>query len=254
MTSRAEELVAAEPKGVGGGPRHVAIIMDGNGRWAKARGLPRSAGHKRGVEAVRRTVTAATDLGVRYLTLFSFSSENWSRPREEVEFLFGLIRLFIRRDLAKLHRDGVRVRVIGERAGLPVDIANLIAEAEEMTAANRGLTLVFAFNYGARDEMVRAVRKIAAKVKAGTLDPDQIGEEAIAGALDTATIPDPDLIIRTSGEMRLSNFLLWQAAYAELVFMPLYWPDFGVDALKAAIEEFTSRVRRYGGLAAGSSG
>jgi undecaprenyl diphosphate synthase len=235
-------------------PRHVAIIMDGNGRWAAERGLPRSEGHRRGVEAVRRTVSAAIDCGVGHLTLFSFSSENWSRPRDEVEFLFGLLRLFIRRDLANLHRNGVRIRVIGERAGLPDDILALILEAERLTEGNRRLELVVAFNYGSRDEITRAMRKIAAKVQAGTLDPAAIDEATIAAHLDTAAIPDPDLLIRTSGEVRLSNFLLWQAAYAEMLFLRIYWPDFGSEALNAAIEEFSSRTRRYGGLAAKGGG
>jgi undecaprenyl diphosphate synthase len=255
MTSVADQrATAAGAKGFEAAvPRHVAIIMDGNGRWAAERGLPRSEGHRRGVEAVRRTVRAARDLGIDYVTLFSFSSENWSRPRAEVDFLFGLIRFFIRRDLADLHRDEVRVRVIGERERLPEDIADLIDEAERLTEGNRGLTLVFAFNYGARDEITRAVRKIAEAAKAGDLDPATIDAATVAAHLDTAGMPDPDLVIRTSGELRLSNFLLWQAAYAELVFLPVYWPDFGADALNTAIEQFAARIRRYGGVAARSS-
>ena len=254
MTSVADQrTTAAGAKGFESAvPRHVAIIMDGNGRWAAERGLPRSEGHRRGVEAVRRTVRSALDLGIDYVTLFSFSSENWSRPRAEVDFLFGLIRYFIRRDLADLHRDGVRVRVIGERERLPPDIADLIDEAERLTDKNRALTLVFAFNYGARDEITRATRRIAEAVKAGDLDPATIDQGTLAAYLDTAGMPDPDLVIRTSGEMRLSNFLLWQAAYAELVFLPVYWPDFGADSLHAAIDEFTTRTRRYGGVAARS--
>jgi undecaprenyl diphosphate synthase len=253
MTLADPRAVAPGPKGFGGAvPRHVAIIMDGNGRWAAERGLPRSEGHRRGVEAVRRTVRAALDLGIGYVTLFSFSSENWSRPPAEVDFLFGLLRFFIRRDLADLNRDGVRVRVIGERERLPGDIASLIEEAEQLTEGNRLLTLVVAFNYGARDEIARAVRRIAAEAKAGTLDPDLIDQTTVAAHLDTAGMPDPDLVVRTSGEMRLSNFLLWQAAYAELVFLPIYWPDFGAEALNTAIEQFTARSRRYGGVAARS--
>jgi len=253
MNSLADQrLVAAAPRGGRELPRHVAIIMDGNGRWAAERGLPRSEGHRRGVEAVRRTVTASLDLGVEHLTLFSFSSENWSRPPDEVHFLFGLLRLFIRRDLAELHAKGVRVSVIGERERLPRDIVDLIDEAEAMTAANRNLRMVVAFNYGARGEITRAARRIAREVKAGRLDPEAIDEATVAAHLDTAAIPDPDLIVRTSGEVRLSNFLLWQAAYAELVFLPIYWPDFGGDALKVAIEQFATRIRRYGGLAARS--
>jgi undecaprenyl diphosphate synthase len=216
-------------------PRHVAIIMDGNGRWAAERGLPRSEGHRRGVEAVRRTVTASRDLGIGHLTLFSFSSENWSRPADEVSFLFGLLRFFIRRDLAELHQQGVRVTMIGERERLPADIVALILEAERLTGANRGLQMVVAFNYGARNELVRAVRRIALEAQAGDLDPALISEAAISARLDTAEIPDPDLLIRTGGEMRLSNFLLWQAAYAELVFLPTYWPDFTGDSLRAAV-------------------
>ena len=228
-------------------PRHVAIIMDGNGRWATARGLPRGEGHRRGVGAVRQTVRAASELGISHLTLFSFSSENWSRPIEEVDFLFGLFRRYIRRDVADLHASGVRITVIGERAGLPGDILAMIEEAEALTSRNRTLELIFAFNYGARDEIARAVRKIATEVKEGRVDPASINEATVARYLDTAPFPDPDLIIRTSGEVRLSNFLLWQSAYAELVFLPILWPDFGREPLKAAIDEFASRSRRYGG-------
>ncbi|MCB1486133.1 MAG: isoprenyl transferase [Bauldia sp.] len=245
--ARERTVVTDANAGGGGPPVHVAIIMDGNGRWAEARGLPRSEGHRRGVEAVRRTVTAASDLGVKYLTLFSFSSENWSRPPAEVEFLFGLLRMFIRRDLARLHRQGVRIQVIGSRDGLPKDIAGLIDEAEAKTAANTGLCMVVAFNYGGRDEITRAARRIAAKVAEGGVDPDEIDEAMFAAHLDTAKMPDPDLLIRTSGEMRLSNFLLWQAAYAEFVFLPLHWPDFDEAALKSAIEQFSQRSRRFGG-------
>jgi undecaprenyl diphosphate synthase len=228
-------------------PRHVAIIMDGNGRWAKARGLPRSEGHRRGVEAVRRTVKGAIDLGIHHLTLFSFSSENWSRPAEEVDFLFGLFRRYIRRDVAELHTAGVKITVIGKRAGLPIDILEMIEEAETLTAGNRTLKLIFAFNYGARDEIVRAVQALAAEAKEGRVDPASITEATISEHLDTAAFPDPDLIIRTSGELRLSNFLLWQSAYSELVFAPVLWPDFNAEALRAALDEFGGRSRRYGG-------
>ncbi len=230
-------------------PRHVGIIMDGNGRWAASRGLFRSEGHRRGVEAVRRAVDVALKRGVACLTLFSFSSENWSRPVEEVEFLFGLLRLFIRRDLADLHRQGVRVKVIGSRERLPSDILSLIAEAERLTAANSRLTLVVAFNYGSRDEIVRAVRRVAERVQAGTLDPAAIDEAILAADLDTAAFPDLDLVIRTSGEYRLSNFLLWQAAYAELVFLPVLWPDFDAASFNAALDEYAARSRRFGGIA-----
>jgi undecaprenyl diphosphate synthase len=233
-------------------PRHVGIIMDGNGRWAAARGLFRSEGHRRGVEAVRRSVEAALKRKVECLTLFSFSSENWSRPVDEVEFLFGLLRLFIRRDLADLHRQGVRVRVIGSRERVPSDILSLIAEAERLTAGNTNLTLVVAFNYGSRDEIVRAVRGIAGEVREARLDPASIDEAMLAARLDTAAFPDLDLLIRTSGEHRLSNFLLWQAAYAELVFLPVLWPDFDGAAFDAALDEYATRSRRFGGAAAGS--
>jgi undecaprenyl diphosphate synthase len=231
-------------------PRHVAIIMDGNGRWASARGLPRSEGHRRGVEAVRQTVKASIALGVKHLTLFSFSSENWTRPVDEVDFLFGLFRRYIRRDVADLHAAGVRVTVIGRREGLPTDIVAMFEEAEALTARNSTLELIFAFNYGARDELARAAKAIARAAKAGTLDPETVDEAAVAAHLDTRAFPDPDLVIRTSGERRLSNFLLWQSAYAEFVFTPVFWPDFGAEALTAALEEFAQRSRRYGGRSA----
>ena len=242
-----QQTVPSTAEGEARLPRHVAIIMDGNGRWATARGLPRGEGHRRGVEAVRQTVRAAIDLGIRHLTLFSFSSENWSRPVEEVDFLFGLFRLYIRRDVGDLHAAGCRITVIGKRQGLPPDVLSLIEEAEALTAGNRTLELIFAFNYGARDEIVRAVRAIAAEVRDAQIDPAKIDEASIADHLDTAGFPDPDLIVRTSGERRLSNFLLWQSAYAELVFVSVYWPDFGREALSAALEEFAGRTRRYGG-------
>ena len=228
-------------------PRHVAIIMDGNGRWAQARGLPRYEGHRRGVEAVRRSVRAAIEIGVSYLTIYSFSTENWSRPPDEVMLLMGLLKRFIRNDLAELHANDVRVRVIGGREGLPGDIATLLTEAEELTHNNRGLTLVVAFNYGGRQEIVDAARRLAAMAAAGVLDPKAIGVDYFARSLSTCDIPDPDLIIRTSGEQRLSNFLLWQAAYAEFVFLPLHWPDFDRAAFEFAIDEYYTRDRRYGG-------
>lgn len=243
-----KQTVVTDSKATGGGPpAHVAIIMDGNGRWAEARGLPRSEGHRRGVEAVRRTVTAASDLGIGYLTLFSFSSENWSRPPAEVEFLFGLLRMFIRRDLARLHRQGVRIQVIGSRDSLPDDIAALIGEAEAKTADNTGLCMVVAFNYGGRDEITRAARRIARKIAEGGVDPDEIDETMISAHLDTANMPDPELVIRTSGEMRFSNFLLWQSAYSEFVFLPMHWPDFDGETLQSALAQFASRSRRFGG-------
>src|SRR5258708_1335972 len=231
-------------------PQHVAIIMDGNGRWAAARGLPRVEGHRRGVEALRKTVRAAGEMGIRVLTIFSFSSENWQRPPSEVRDLMGLLRLFIRKDLAELHANGVRVRVIGERADLDPDIRRLLEEAEELTRANANLLLVVAFNYGARDEIVRAARRIAESVASGALAPEAITEELIRQNLDAPDIADPDLIIRTSGEQRLSNFLLWQAAYSELAFTPVYWPDFDRAALEAAIDDYRRRERRFGVLAA----
>ncbi len=231
-------------------PRHVAIIMDGNGRWAAARGLPRAEGHRRGVEALRRTIRAAGEMGVKVITVFSFSSENWSRPAAEVGELMGLLRRFIRNDLAELHKSGVRVRIIGERAGLEADIGRLLIEAEELTKDNTGLTLVVAFNYGARQEIARAARQAAEAVAQGRLKPEDITVEILGGFLDTADLPDPDLIIRTSGEQRLSNFLLWQSAYSELVFVPTNWPDFDRAALESAIREYQQRERRFGGLTA----
>jgi len=229
-----------------GAPPHVAIIMDGNGRWAEARGLPRAEGHRRGVEAVRRSVRAALKLGVETLTIFSFSTENWRRPIEEVTLLMGLLRRYIRNDLADLHAQGVRVRVIGERAGLTADIVALIDEAERVTAANSALTLVVAFNYGGRQEIAAAARRLAEEAALGRLDPRTIDATSFASRLFTAGIPDPDLIIRTSGEQRLSNFLLWQAAYAELVFIPVHWPDFDEAHFAEALQTFRARERRYG--------
>ena len=230
-------------------PAHVALIMDGNGRWAQARGLPRFEGHRRGVEALRRAVKAAIGHGVRYLTVFSFSSENWRRPPEEVAMLMGLLKRFIRNDLAELNENGVRVRIIGERDNLAPDIAPLLVEAEELTKNNAGLTLTVAFNYGARQEIVEAARRLALAAREGRIDPDFIGIEDFEAGLDTTGLPDPDLIIRTSGEMRLSNFLLWQAAYAELVFLPILWPDFDEAAFAAALDQYAARERRFGSVA-----
>jgi len=233
-----------------GVPHHVAIIMDGNGRWASARGMPRVEGHRRGVEAVRRTIRAAGEIGIKVITIFSFSAENWSRPANEVGELMGLLRRFIRNDLAELHESGVRVRIVGEREGLEPDIVRLLTDAEELTKDNKNLTLVVAFNYGARQEIVRAARRAAQAVAEGRLKPEDITPDSFAGFLDAPDIPDPDLIIRTSGEQRLSNFLLWQSAYSELVFVPTYWPDFDRAALEAAIDSFRQRERRFGGLVA----
>jgi undecaprenyl diphosphate synthase len=229
-------------------PEHIAIIMDGNGRWAKARGLPRIAGHRAGVEALRQTVRTAGDLGIPWLTVYAFSSENWSRPQSEISDLLGLLKTFIRRDLAELHKAGVRVRMIGAREGLAKDIRLLIEEAESLTAGNTSLNLVIAFNYGSRDEIVRATRSIAEAVAGGSMRPEDITQESFAKFLDTHFVPDPDLIIRTSGELRLSNFLLWQGAYSELVFLPCYWPDFGKSELLEAIKSFEARERRFGGV------
>ncbi|MBV8964326.1 MAG: isoprenyl transferase [Hyphomicrobiales bacterium] len=232
------------------GPRHVAIIMDGNGRWAAKRGLPRLEGHRRGVEALRRTVRAAIELDIRFLTIYSFSSENWRRPAQEIGDLFGLLRIFVRRDLADLHARSVRVRFIGSRQGLPPDIAGLLGEAENVTGDNKGLTLVVAFNYGARQEILAAARAIAEAALRKKIEPGVLDEKSFEAFLETSDIPDPDLLIRTSGEQRLSNFLLWQSAYSELVFMPVLWPDFDRAALEEAINEFKGRDRRFGGLAA----
>lgn len=229
-------------------PAHVAIIMDGNGRWASARGLPRAMGHRKGVEAVREAVRTAGDCGVSYLTLFAFSSENWSRPQSEVSDLMGLLKTFIRRDLAVLKRQNVRIRIIGDRENLSGDILPLLLEAEDTTRENTGITLVIAFNYGSRDEIARAMRALAAEVAAGRLAADDITPERIGAALDTSGIPDPDLIIRTSGEERLSNFLLWQAAYAELMFIPDFWPDFTRETFVSTLSRYAMRERRFGGL------
>ena len=231
-------------------PRHVAIIMDGNGRWAAARGLPRVEGHRRGVEALRRTVRAAGELGISILTIFSFSSENWSRPAAEIRDLLTLLRRFIRNDLAELHKSNVRVRIIGEREDLAQDIRSLLEEAEDLTRDNDGLLLVVAFNYGARQEIARAARRLADEVADGRLDSRRITPELLAQHLDAPDVPDPDVIIRTSGEQRLSNFLLWQSAYSELVFVPTYWPDFDRATLEGAIAEYRRRERRFGGLIA----
>ncbi len=231
-------------------PRHVAIIMDGNGRWAAARGLPRGEGHRRGVEALRKIIRAAGEMGIKFITIFSFSAENWSRPANEIVELMGLLRRFVRNDLAELHKSNVRVRVTGERVGLDPDIGRLLIEAEELTKNNDGLTLVVAFNYGARQEITRAAQRLAEEVAQGKIKSSDITMERLALNLDAPDIPDPDLVIRTSGEQRLSNFLLWQSAYSELVFVPTNWPDFDRASLEAAIHEYQQRERRFGGLVA----
>jgi undecaprenyl diphosphate synthase len=228
-------------------PNHVAIIMDGNGRWAKARGQPRTFGHSAGVEALRRTVEAAGDLGLPHLTVFGFSSENWRRPLDEVNALLDLLRLYVVRDLERLVRDGVRVRVIGDRDNLAPDLLSIIDRAEADTANNRSLNLTIAFNYGAQNEIVRAARRIAEEAADGLLQPADVDSETFAAHLDTGALPPLDLLVRTSGEQRLSNFLLWQAAYAELVFFDVLWPDFDKSWLERAIYEFRSRNRRFGG-------
>lgn len=233
-----------------GVPRHVAIIMDGNGRWATARHLPRTAGHERGVEALRRTVEAAGDLGIRYLTVFSFSTENWRRPASEVSTLFSLLKAYVQRDLSRLKSKGVRIRIIGQREGLPPDIAQLVEMAEAETRANTAFNLTIAFNYGARDEILRAVRALAEDVSSGARGPE-ISEADFSGYLDTSDLPDPDLIIRTSGEYRISNFLLWQAAYSEFLFCDVLWPDFDRKHLEDALRSFSERERRYGAAAPG---
>ncbi len=240
-------MLAAE-QGPCGAPAHVGVIMDGNGRWAASRGLPRIEGHRRGLEALRGAVRAAIDFGLDYLTVYSFSMENWSRPLQEVADLMGLLKRFIRHDLGELNKAGVRVKVIGRRDDLPDDIRNLLAEAEELTRSNTGLTLIVAFNYGARQEIAAAARALAEDVAAGRVKAADIDEALFAQRLDTAGIPDPDLIIRTSGEKRLSNFLMWQAAYSEFVFLPMHWPDFDRKAFAAALAEFGARERRFGGV------
>ncbi len=228
-------------------PAHVAIIMDGNGRWAKARGLPRFAGHRQGVKAVRSTVRACTDLGISYLTIYAFSSENWKRPASEVDDLMGLLRIYIRRELAELGREGVRIRFIGDRSRLAKDINLLISQSEENTKNNTGLTFTVAINYGGRQEILEAARRFAQHVRDGELDPEDMSEMLFQSYLESEKLPDPDLLIRTSGEQRLSNFLLWQSAYTEFVFTSTLWPDFKKKHLEQAVHEYQRRERRYGG-------
>lgn len=240
MPSPSRQTIAPLP------PAHVAVIMDGNGRWAKARGLPRVAGHQRGAEAVRRVVEGAKELGISYLTLYAFSSENWKRPATEVDDLMGLLRVYLRRELAELHRNNVRVRFIGDREKLAPDIVELIETSEEHTDGNTDLTFVIAMNYGSRNEIVQAAKLAAQDVLENRISLDDLDEDHFAKYLHTADIPDPDLLIRTSGEQRLSNFLLWQSAYTELVFMDVLWPDFSKESLEEAINEFYRRERRYG--------
>ncbi|HEY5073010.1 MAG TPA: polyprenyl diphosphate synthase [Caulobacteraceae bacterium] len=239
----------AKPARSAPGALHVAIIMDGNGRWAKQRGLPRALGHRAGVAALRRTVEAAPDLGISRLTVFGFSTENWSRPRREVNELMGLLKAYFESDLARLERDGVRVRIVGRRTGLDADILEIVDTAEARTAANDRFHLQVAFNYGGRADIAAAARSFALDVERGAARAADLDEAMFASRLSTAPAPPPDLIIRTSGEQRLSNFLLWECAYAELVFQDIYWPDYGPAPLAAAIEDYHSRERRYGGVA-----
>jgi undecaprenyl diphosphate synthase len=233
--------------GAATGLRHLAIIMDGNGRWAKAHHLPRIAGHRAGVEAVRRVVEAAPDLGIEVLTLYAFSSENWKRPADEVADLMGLLRHYIQSEVKALHRNGVRLDFIGDYRALKPDLVDLLDKARAQTADNRRLTLIMALNYGGQDELTRAARALARDVAAGRLDPEAITVDTVAARLDTAALPPPDLVLRTSGEMRLSNFLLWQSAYAEFVATDTLWPDFDAAALAEAVAEFATRERRFGG-------
>lgn len=227
-------------------PRHVAIIMDGNGRWARARGMARTYGHKRGIEAVRRTVEAAGELGIRCLTLFAFSTENWRRPGDEIAELIRLLRFYLRSEIAQLHENGIRLQVIGDRGRFPSDIVALLDHAETLTSTNDALHLTIALNYGARQEIVAAVRRLTERALAGQVDADEIDEATVSEHLATHGLPDPDLIIRTSGEQRLSNFLLWQAAYSELIFVDKMWPEFGRSDLEQAIADYVRRDRRFG--------
>lgn len=247
MTGLSASPASSTLAGAGSAPRHVAIIMDGNGRWAKRRFLPRVAGHRAGAEAVRTTVKAAADMGLRALTLYAFSSENWRRSTEEVSDLMGLLRHYLRKEVAELHRNGIRLRTIGDINGLEGDLIDLVREGVELTKDNRRLDFVLALNYGAQDEMVRAIREIAVDVREGRVSPDDICSTMVDARLDTQDLPPLDLLIRTSGERRLSNFLLWQAAYAELLFVDTLWPDFDGNALAAAIADFGTRERRFGG-------
>jgi len=240
-------LASSTYDGSSGMPTHVAIIMDGNGRWAKARGLPRIAGHRKGVEAVRTATKTCMDLGVEYLTIYAFSAENWKRPLREVDDLMGLLRLYIRRELNELRRNGVQLHFIGDRSRLSNDIRKLLQEAETETAVNRRLIFTVAVNYGGRQEILEAVQGIARDAKDGALEPSDITEAVFERYLQSVDVPDPDLLIRTSGEQRLSNFLLWQSAYTELAFTSTLWPDFTRQCLEDAISDYQKRERRYGG-------
>ena len=229
-------------------PEHVAIILDGNGRWAKAKGMPRNYGHMQGAKAVEDILVDARDLGIKYLTVYAFSTENWSRPEAEVSALMTILRNYLKTSIKKSMKNNVRCRVIGDRSALSEDIQKAIAELEEATAGNTGLTFTIAINYGSRDEITRSVKKIAAKVESGELKADDITEELIAKNLDTDVLPDPDLLIRTCNEQRVSNFLLWQLAYTEFYYTPIAWPDFNKAELVKAIEAYGGRNRKFGGL------
>ena len=234
-------------------PRHVAVIMDGNGRWAQIRGMPRNFGHKQGVEATRRLVRAAHEIGLEALTIYGFSTENWSRPAEEVSLLMGLLKSYFTAEISELHKAGIRIRVIGRKDDFSPDIKSLLDQAEAVTAANTGMTLCVALSYGGRQEIMDGVKALAAEVAAGTLQPEDISAGHLEGALGSADLPSLDLIIRTSGEQRLSNFLLWQAAYAELYFDPVLWPDYSAKHFSTALLAFANRERRFGGLQAQSA-
>ncbi|MEO7177401.1 MAG: isoprenyl transferase [Allosphingosinicella sp.] len=248
MTVRPAPVAPGSPGGGGATvPRHVAIIMDGNGRWAKARGLPRAAGHRQGSEAARKVLRAAGEAGVECLTLYAFSSENWRRPQDEINDLMGLLRFYISRELDALHREGIRLRILGDHNAFQSDVAKLVDQAVDRTAGNERMTLAIALNYGARAELVQAARSVARRVEAGEIRSGDVDEAMIEASLDTADLPPLDLLIRTSGEQRLSNFLLWQAAYAELMFVDTLWPDFDGDALRAALADYAGRERRFGG-------
>ena len=242
-------LAAPESPGAGGSPvpRHVAIIMDGNGRWAKARGLPRAAGHRQGAEAARKVLRAAGEAGIECLTLYAFSSENWRRPQDEINDLMGLLRFYISRELEALHREGVRLKILGDHNAFQADVTKMVDQAVVRTAGNSRMTLAIALNYGSRAELVQAARRLGALVEGGELRSADIDEAAIEASLDTAGLPPLDLLIRTSGEQRLSNFLLWQAAYAELLFVDTLWPDFDGDSLRSALADYSARERRFGG-------
>lgn len=233
-------------------PRHIAIIMDGNGRWATARGLSRAKGHRHGIEAAQKTVEAAKELGIEYVTLFSFSSENWNRPQDEIDDLMDLLRYYLRKETAELHKTGARLRVIGDRDRLPDDIVGMIENAENVTLDNTEINVTIALSYGGRQDIVYAARRIAEAAAAGDIDPARVDEDMFDGFLMTADIPDPDLVIRTSGESRISNFLLWQSAYTELYFTDTLWPDFSCEELEKALEFYAQRERRYGALPARS--